>query len=189
MTRGLGTAAEAAIQQDSVATLTAVEVLFGSGPVRLVNGLSPILIEGAEYQPVGILGGVSVIAEKAELSSAGISLALSAIPPDVVAIAMAEPYQGRRVTVWEVILDLDTGLVVQAEIAFRGRANQMNIELGEQATIELTADDRLVDMDRPNVSRYTDEDQKRRFPGDRGFEFVAATADKDVVWPSRSFGT
>ncbi len=189
MTRGLGTAAEAAIQQDTVATLTAVEVLFAGGPVRLVNGLAPISIEGNEYQPVGILGGVSTIQETAELQSAGISLSLSAIPADVVAIAMGEPYQGRRVTVWEVILDADTGLVLEAQIAFRGRANQMNIELGEQATIELTADDRLVDMDRPNLSRYTDEDQKRRFPSDRGFEFVAATAEKDVVWPSRSFGT
>lgn len=132
MTRGLGTAAEAAIQQDTVATLTAVEMLFGGGAVRLVNGLAPITIEGSEYQPVGLLGGVSTIAEKAELASSGISLSLSAIPADVVAIAMAEPYQGRRVTVWEVILDADAGTVIEAQIAFRGRMNQMNIVLGRE---------------------------------------------------------
>jgi hypothetical protein len=36
---------------------------------------------------------------------------------------------------------------------------------------------------RPAFSQYTDTDQKARFPGDRGFEFVPGLVNKIVTWP------
>ena len=187
MTRGLTSAGVALVTAETVLSTRAVELAFASGTVRLCGGLAPIEIAGAVFDPVGMLGGISTMAERQDLQSSGITVTLAGVPRDIVAIARAEPYQGRRATVWEVILDPDTGLVIDAPVIFRGRMDQMNIRIGEQASVELTLEDRLDDMDRPMLSRYSDEDQKRRLPTVRGFEFVSSTAEKEVIWPSRSW--
>jgi hypothetical protein len=37
------------------------------------------------------------------------------------------------------------------------------------------------------VRRYTAEDQEREFPDDLAFRFVPATAEKEIIWPNRTF--
>ena len=187
MTRGLGAPGTAAVQQEVVTRTTAVELLFASGSVRLNGGFIPLTIGGEAFEAVGLLGTITVVGEVAELQSAGITVTLAGVPRDAVAIAMAEPYQGRAATVWEVLLDGDNGSIIEAVVIFRGRMDQMNIRLGETATVEVTLEDRLTDMDRPALRRYTREDQQRQYPGDRGFDFVPAVVERDIIWPSRSF--
>lgn len=186
MTRGLGAAALAAIQSEVVTCTRAVELLFDSGPVRLSAATVPLTINGQLFHGVGVLGGISTVEEEADLRSAGITLTLAGVPADVAAIALAEPYHDKPATVWEVILGPDNQLI-EAVVAFRGRIDQMNILLGTTATVEVTLEDRLTDMDSPNLARYTSEDQQRDFPGDRGFDFVPATVEKEIIWPARSF--
>lgn len=186
MTRGLGPAALAAVQGEVVGCTRAVELLFAAGPVRLNGSSVPLTIGGNVFGAVGLLGGIGTIEETAELQTSGISLTLAGVPRDTVALALQEPYQGRQGTVWEVFLDA-AGTVVDAVIVFRGRMDQMNVLYGQTCTVEVTLEDKLTDMDRPNLRRYTAEDQQRNHPGDRGFEFVAATVEKDIVWPARSF--
>jgi hypothetical protein len=186
MTRGLGTAAAAAVQQEVVTRTSAVELLFASGPLRLNGSQAPLIIGGQEYLGVGVMGSISAVSEVAEIQSSGLTLSLAGIPRDVVAIAMAEPYQGRPATVFEVLLD-EAGAVIEAIVIFRGRLDQMNIRLGELAQIEVTLEDRLTDMDRPALSRYTPEDQARAHPGDKGLDFVSRTVEQEVIWPSRNF--
>jgi hypothetical protein len=188
MSRNLTTAAAAAATAEVVDRTLAVELLFDGGAVRLNGSLVPITIGGQEFAGVGTLGGISEIAESADLQSHGITLRLSGIPRDSVALVMAEPCQGRRCTVWEVWLDKATGAVIgDPAIVFRGRMDTMQARLGETATVEVTAEDRLTDMDRPNLARYTDEDQRRLFPGDAFFAFVPATVEAEVVWPAASW--
>jgi hypothetical protein len=186
MIRGLGTAALAAVQAEIVACTRAVELLFAGGPVRLNGSTETIVIGGNDYLGVGLLGGITTIAEEADLRNAGISLTLAGVPRDAVSLAFNEQYQGRQATVFEVFLDA-AGAVIEAIVVFRGRMDQMNIRYGEICTVEVTLEDRLTDMDRPNLRRYTDADQQREYPGDRGFEFVPATVEKEIIWPARSF--
>jgi hypothetical protein len=186
VTRGLGAAALAAIQGEVVTCTRAVELLFDSGAVRLSAATVPLTIAGQVFHGVGILGGISTVQEEADLRSAGLTLTLAGVPADVAAVALAEPYHDKPATVWEVILGAD-GQVIEAIICFRGRIDQMNILLGDTATVEVTLEDRLTDMDSPNLERYTPEDQGRTHPGDRGFDFVPATVEKEIIWPARSF--
>lgn len=187
MTRGIGTAGLAAVQDEVVTRTTAVELLCASGPLRFNGSLETLVIAGNSFAGVGLLGGISTVSEAADLQSAGITVTLAGVPRDAVAIAMTEAYQGRAATVWEVLLDSDTGLMIEAVVIFRGRMDQMNIRLGETATVEVSLEDRLTDMDRPALRRYTREDQQRQFPGDQGFDFVPAVVERDIIWPSRSF--
>ena len=188
MTRALTTAAANAAQGEVVMCVRAVDLDFASGHVRVNGSPVSIWIDGAEFLGVGALGAISTIEETADLQSSGISLQLAGIPRDAVSLAVTEDYQGRAATVWEVLLDRDTQAVIaDPVVVFKGRMDQLTVELGSTATVEVTVEDRATDMDRANLARYTDEDQQRAYSGDRGFEFVAETVEKEIVWPARSF--
>lgn len=188
MTRGLTTAAAAAVQAEVVLRTAAVELLFDSGAVRLNGSLMPITIGGEEFLGIGSLGTISEIAEEQELQSAGITLRLAGIPRGMVTLAMAEACQGRPCTVWEVLMDRETGQVIDSPvIVFAGSLDTMSVQLGETATVEVAAIDELADMDRPNLARFSDEDQRREHPADRFFEFAARMVEAELVWPAASF--
>lgn len=187
MTRGLSGAAAAAVQAEVVRRTCAVELDFGSGFVRLNGSPADITIGGELYTGVGMLGGISGVEESGELRSYGLTLTLSGVPRDAVAIALGEHYQGRPGTVYEVLFDDDWQVITDPIVMFRGRMDQMPIKLGAEAQVSVTLTNRLADWDRPRLRRYTDEDQQRQFPGDLGFQFVSATAAKEIVWPAKGF--
>jgi hypothetical protein len=66
---------------------------------------------------------------------------------------------------------------------FSGYMDQMNIQEGaETSTIEITLENKLIDLERPRVARYTSQSQQQRFAGDEGFNFVEGLQDKEIVW-------
>jgi hypothetical protein len=59
----------------------------------------------------------------------------------------------------------------------------MDIEEGaETSVIQLSVENRLLDLERARVRRYTSNDQQSRLPGDRGFDFVETIQDRDLFW-------
>lgn len=184
--RALSTAVEAAIQAEIVSRTVAVEMDFPSGFVRVNGSPGDFVILGQTYLGIGGLGAISAAEESAELRAYGLTLALSGIPRDMVAVALGQAYQGRRVTVREVVFDTTTWLpLADPVVVFRGRMDTMDVRLGEMATITIKAENRLADWERPRIRRYTDEDQQLAHPGDRGFRFVSSTAEKEIIWPGR----
>jgi muramoyltetrapeptide carboxypeptidase LdcA involved in peptidoglycan recycling len=55
-------------------------------------------------------------------------------------------------------------------------------EQAETSTISIQSENRLVDLERPRIRRYTDEDQKSDTANasDIGFEFVPSLQDKVI---------
>jgi len=63
----------------------------------------------------------------------------------------------------------------------------MNISDGpESATIEMRVENKLIDLERARVARYTSGYQKSVYPGDLGLDFVESLQDKDIVWGRKS---
>ena len=59
----------------------------------------------------------------------------------------------------------------------------MTIEdAGATATINVSAESRLIDLDRSRTRRFTSEDQKIDYPNDKGLEMVASLQDKQITW-------
>ena len=48
--------------------------------------------------------------------------------------------------------------------------------------IELDIENRLVDWERPKISRFTNEEQQNLYSGDKGLEFVDSVAEKELFW-------
>jgi len=56
---------------------------------------------------------------------------------------------------------------------------------GQEATIIMTAENKLVDFRRPRETRYTHEEQQNLYPVspfDLGLEFVNAIQEKQIYW-------
>jgi len=183
MARQLTTALEAATLAPVVRPALLVGLDFASGPLRLWSGIGKLTWAGNDYLGAGQLLAVAPATETQGLSAEGATLALSGIPAELLSIALAEAYQGRSAKVWLAAFDLSGALVADPYLIFDGRMDVMTIdEAGETSTISVTAESRLIDLERPRERRYTDEDQRIEYPDDAGCEFVAGLADAEITW-------
>ncbi|HRT09404.1 MAG TPA: hypothetical protein P5233_13565, partial [Candidatus Paceibacterota bacterium] len=56
------------------------------------------------------------------------------------------------------------------------------ITLGESASIQISAENKMADWERARVRRYTHEDQIAEYPADKGLEFVPQMVEKVLIW-------
>ena len=165
-----------ALTQPEVQPFYAVEIDLDSAPLRLWTGYGERTIDGDTYTGGGDLVNISGLEEVADLSAKNITLSISGMPPEVVSLALQEPYQRRKVRVLWGVRDVDDFVEV-----FSGSLNQMVIEDGaESGTISVTVDSKLVELERASNRRYTSLSHKTRYPNDTFFDFVAQIQDKGV---------
>lgn len=187
MSRGLAAGNLTAVTGEVVTRTMAVALDFPSGMARWNGSTLDIVIGGNTFLGLGALGSIGVIEEGAETRAYGLTVGITGVPRDAVALALTQEYQGRAATIWEVQLDANGQPIGTPPLAFRGRMDQMSVTLGDTASVTVRLENRLADWERPRVRRYTDEDQKRLFPTDKGLEYVTATVDKDIVWPASNW--
>lgn len=125
---------------------------------------------------------ISAIEETSEIAARGANFTLTGIPSEMVSLALSEPYQGRIVNVYFGLFDVTAGAQEVIKM-FSGLMDVMTIQDDPNAvTITMSAENRLIQLERPNVSRYTSEDHKRTYPNDLGFDFVNDLQDKEIEW-------
>lgn len=185
MSRGLSPVALSAVTSEVASFAMAVELDFPSGFARYNSTTANFNLFDQTYFGLGVLGAIGTIQEGSEVQSYGTTVQVSGIPRDLVAVTLGQAYQGRAATIYLVHLDTTSWTPVAATKVFRGRMDQMDIVLGDTATITVRLEDRLVAWDRAHVRRYTDEDHQRRHPGDKFFSFVSAASEKRLQWPAR----
>ena len=93
-------------------------------------------------------------------------------------------------------IDLDSLFIVDTTIVgfyfnqiFSGYMDQLNIdEAADGCTVELRLENKLVDLERSRVARYTDSWQQDKYLSrttpvtDLGLEFVESLQDKKITW-------
>jgi len=173
-------AAPSSFLNDSMEVFYAFELEFDSGVVRLWNGTYDAIIGGETFLGAGTLLGLSEIEETSEIAARGVSMTLTGVDPGYVAVAIGEDYQNRNASI--LFGTIDSGIFT-AYTLFKGRMDVMTITEGaDYATIEITAENRLIDLERPRNFRYTSEDQKSKYPSDLGLDYVSALQDKQILW-------
>lgn len=190
MSRDLTTAFETALTADTVRPVLFWEGEFDSGTVRLWSGYGELTWNSETWQGAGTLAGITAIEETGDIKAAGVTFSLSGIPSDMLELALGEVRQGKPVKLWLGLLSLTDGSVIaDPDQVFSGRMDVPTIdEGGETSTIAITAENRLVDLERARERRYTHEDQQIDFSGDKGFEYVNSLQDKEVLFGGTSSG-
>jgi hypothetical protein len=206
MSRSLPATVTSEIAKDSLAVFWACDLMFDSpNELYFWSGIGDLVLDGNTYTGAGDLLNISELRESSDIAAYGATLTLSGIPTSVIDLAIAEPYQGRQAVVkFGVVTDdfllTEGGMLLSQEgggaiilednttthtsfTVFTGEMDQMNISFGsETVTISLEVESRLIDLERARIRRYTDADQKSRYPNDRAFEFVTRLQDEKLEW-------
>jgi hypothetical protein len=205
MSRDLDPSTINAISQEVVQPFFAVELKFdGDETLRMWTGQGTLVLDdGTQWVGAGNLLDISSIEETAEMAVKGATITLSGVPSEVLSLALSEPYQGRVCNIYfgtfssgsllketgNYIL-LQDGSRINVETGekgfnqlFSGYMDQMNIDDGpETSAIELKVENRLIDLERARVARYTQYYQKSVYPDDDGLKFVEDLQTRKVPW-------
>ena len=159
-----------------------VKLTLDTGNIRLNSSDRNIVFSGQTYLGVGRMGTVSAVEDTVQLQAASIQMTLSGIPTSFLQIALAENYQGRYVRLSLGLLDDTYELVKNPVLIFVGLIDQMSVVVGKYATITLTAQNELSRWEVPRIRRYTNEDQRLRYPNDTGLRFLEQTVEREIYW-------
>lgn len=182
MSRTLTTPVANALQAGNVPYLMLISLDFASGTLRLSSAAYDFQWNGYTWTGAGNLASIQVIEEGAELQMYGVQMTLSGIPATLVSNALNQTYRGRSALIYLAPLDSSYNVLADPVVAFSGRMDTMQIEIGKTATIAMTAESRLTDWERARVRRYNSEDQQQVYPGDLGFQFVPQMVEKQITW-------
>ena len=191
------------LSADVVYPIIAIELEFDNNTLRLWSGLGTLTINNEEWFGVGTILGVSSVEETAEISARGAEVQLSAVPEEVVSLALQTPYQGRKGRIYlgqikvpselaqesgDTILQENGDTILVNTLGglselFSGYMDTMDIEdSGTTSVLMLSIENKLVDLERQRVARFTSQYQKSLYPDDLGLDFVESLQDKVTYW-------
>ena len=202
MSRDLTSVLRDVLDDKVVKAFFAIDLKFDSGELNLWTGLGSKTINGKEYTGAGNLLNFSTIEETSEIAARGATVTLSGVPSTIISIALAEPYQGREAILYLGVIGQENSSTITSSTTitsdtnissggtqdgmieiFSGFMDQMNIDdSSETSTVELKIENRLIDLEKPRNRRFTNQNQKSRFPNDDGLEFVEDIQDREIPW-------
>ena len=182
MARGITSALNTEVNASELEPIFLVDLDFDGGSLYFWTGVTPLTWSGNEYIGGGNLIGISPISETSDVRAVGVGLSMSGLPASLISIALTEDYQGRPVKIRFGVMS-GGAVVADPYLIFDGRMDTMTIDdAGDSATINLAAESRLIDLERPRIRRYTPEDQKSDFPNDTGLDYVPVIQDVSIQW-------
>lgn len=182
MSRTINASLLTALTGDLVEPYYAIELFFDSGTLRFWTGIGDKTINSNTYTGTGSLLNIGPAEEAVDLSAKAMSLTLTGLDSSIISLALQEPYQRRQAKVY--LGEQSVSEVIQI---FSGQMNTMNIDdSADGATIQLTIESKLVELERAANWRYTDENHQSRYSGDTFFSYVQAIQDVQVAWGRKS---
>lgn len=188
MSRPLSTEMSDAVVADTVLPYLIVKIGTAAGDVNVWSGIGDLVFDsgGGEetYIGVGDFGGISAPQETTELKASGLTLSLSGIPSNIIALALNSMRQGEPGRIWMGLFDTTTNLSIDSPVEiFSGQTDIVEIdETGETSTVSVAVESRLIDLKRKRDRRYTSEDQQREHPSDLGFDLVPSLQEEEVLF-------
>ena len=205
MSRDLSTITIENIEANVVYPFFAVELLFdGANTLRMWTGQGTLVLQdGTQWVGAGSILDISAIEETAEMAVKGATITISGVSSEALSLALSEPYQGRVCNIY--FGTFSTGAILQESGSFlllqdgskiniqdgstgfnqifSGYMDQMNIqEDADTSTVSLIVENKLVDLERARVARFTSGYQKSIYPGDLGLDFIEDLQDKKIPW-------
>ena len=183
MSRSLSSGMQTAATADLVRPIFLVQMAFPSANLNMWSGIGDLTVDSVDYVGAGNLLSVSDVSESTEVRANGVRLSLSGVSSALITKARDEDYQGRELKILLGAMDASNSVIADPVVMFSGFMDTMTInDAGETAVISVTAENRLIEFEKTRVRRYTAEDQKIDYPNDKGLEFVAEMAEKEIVW-------
>lgn len=184
MTRQLSGTNVAHINSRHTHPVLMAKLLF-STPVYVHSGLGIITFETNDYLGVGTLGGVAGLEETEALVPAAIVLSLDGLNSDVFDEALNSANYGDKVTLNIAYRNDDGTLIDDPWIFYRGRVENSRLTRGSNNSVAVTIQHELAVLNKRTNTKFTDEEQQRRFTGDTAFKRVEQMETVQLTWGRR----
>ncbi len=186
MARTIGTNFQAQLDSSQLQPFYAVSLGFSPTKLNVWTGYNDLFIDSETYVGSGNLLSISQIEESAEIRATGIKISLSGIPSSLLSEILTEDAQGTVAEVFFGVLqtsDNQTVIVDTPYKLFGGFIDIMTIiENGNESIVSVSVENALITLEKAKDRRYTDQDQKNLFSGDKGLEFVDDLQDQSIAW-------
>lgn len=179
---------EAVLAGRTVRRARLVMLDFASGPRRLFEGTGILATpDGFEWYGAGLLGSIGDIESARGGQAPSTEFQLSGVDQGLISAGLSSSAEskGRGVSVLcqhydEAWLPLDGPYET-----FGGTMDTLKIKAAGPTTrtVTLSAEGIFTARGFAPFSYFSDRDQKRLHPGDRGAEYVASMASKSIQWP------
>jgi hypothetical protein len=190
---------ETALAAPTVRLFAAVKIVGpgtspGMGTIRLLDGSGTVAVDGEDYTSTsthGVMSRIEAFSDGVAAEAPRIRLTLDFTDPDQVADFLDLNLQGSAVTVYEGVLDMGTGLVVEEpEAAFIGELDMVRVSVtfgGYSVEIDIASVfERFFDNN--EGARLSPAWHKTFWPGELGFDQVTGI-NRKLPWGVGGGGT
>lgn len=164
---------------------------FASGAQRVSLGAGDVTThDGARWRGIGDVVSIEGGGQQAGVVATNMTLTLAAssddLTDDVIARALDSEHEiyGRTFFMALQFFDAAWQPVDAYRVVYVGFMDRMSFRrTAGLRQVELNIESPFVRRRTPRLQTFSDRDQRRRYPGDRGLEFLSSLKDKSVTWP------
>ena len=169
----------AVLEQEHVEFFMLCKLEFDSETVYISGCDFDVEYDGQMWSSLRGLGQIDAIVESGD-EIPGITLTLSGVPAESIAQVQTEQYRGRKVTLLWVFFDGDIPRVDPA--CWQGRMDIPIITRGpDTCTIQVTAENRMIDWQRNRGLLFNHADQQRIDPTDNFFLGIESMVEQEIT--------
>jgi hypothetical protein len=163
-----------------IETVPVIRVWGGNGPLTLPG-------EAAPFLPVGDRSLVQVMGGALGGAAQSITLSLSGIEPDTIAVDDSDSAAGAPTTLWRLIFSGDGTQLLDAHVWQRGRLDEITREdeVGGTAMISAILETAARGLGRSGARMRSDADQRLVKPTDGFFKHASFAGEKTLYWGGR----
>lgn len=169
------------INSDHLHEVVLVKMAFDT-PAYAHSGIGTISYDGNDYLGVGDFGSISNVSESEDLRPNSATLTLSGVDAALITESLDSGNYGDVVTLYIGYRQDDGTLVDDPWVFASAKLEFMSVQQGDENSVSITIQSDLAVLDQSDGSRFSDEDQERRFTGDRGFAFVSEMNGIQLQW-------
>lgn len=183
MPRQLDPTFVAALQSGNISPLFAAVLSFKTSQQWIWTGVGNLEVNGNTYIGVGSFAKIGTVTEGTDVHAYGTTVTLSGIDPVLMGDCMTEVVPGGQATLWFGLIA--NGTVIGFYELFNGGMDQPNINVGQDSiSISLALETRMLNLQRATNRRWTQAEQRNRFPTDTAFAGVEILNDQAIIWGS-----
>ena len=152
-----------------------------SGNLFLTSLDFDITIGADTYTGTRGLGTIAPIEESSDGVN-GLTLTLAGITQAHIAGVLSENIQGKKITIQMAVLNQSTEpptIAIDSNV-WQGLLDSQSFNEA-QGIVSVTAENRLIEWDKPRLLRFSDQDLKRVRPDDNFFKYADTMANKEII--------
>lgn len=182
----LSPAALAALEAGDAIVSGAVEIAC-TPPVRVWGGWHQISFDGRTFLPIGDRSLVQVAGGALGDAAQNITLTLSGIDPETLALLDATDIKGAPAVLYRLIFDQTGTTLLDFDVWARGKLDTLPTEedIGGEAKIIAELETAAKGLGRRGARMRSDADQRLIDPADGFFKNVSYAGEKTLYWGGR----